>query len=571
MRPPTLRAAAVALVLLLAGAGAPAAETPEQLRDEAFEAAQWAMTSEAAEALAQVSARFAQGDDDLGRLADERERLVAERDMLERQAGRLAEADGEDGPRRRAEARRRYEAILARLSQLDAEIDARFPAYGELTSPRPLPLARAQALLQPDEGLLLVLTNEGASYVWALTRERAAWARAADLGEAEMGAAVARLRAALTAEAARGNPYLPPDELAGLGPGEFDRAAAWRLYDALVRPVEGVFEGKRTLITVTGGDLAALPLAVLLTEPPTAEPGADLADLPWLVDRYALAALPAVSSLEALRCHLAAPERRAAACPPPPAGARPAAPSPGERLPLVGFGAPVLDGAPVATVRGAPPAASVFTGARADVDKLRRLPDLPGSRAELAALAAQFPGGVVRVGEAATETAVRGADRDLLARARYVVFSTHGLLADAEGVTTLAEPGLVLTPPAAPDEADDGYLSASEAAGLSLSADIVVLSACNTAAPDGRPGAGGLSGLARSFFYAGARSVMVSHWAVSDRATTALVTGAFAGLESPDIGRRAEALRQAMREVRATPGWGHPAYWAAFTLVGEPG
>src|SRR5690606_35016164 len=119
-----------------------------------------------------------------------------------------------------------------------------------------------------------------------------------------------------------------------------------------------------------------------------------------------------------------------------------------------GFGAPVLSGAPVATVRGAPPAASVFTGGRADVDKLRQLPDLPGSRAELAALAAQFPGGVVRVGEAATETAVRRADRDLLARARYVVFSTHGLLADAEGVTTLAEPGLVLTPPESPDEAD---------------------------------------------------------------------------------------------------------------------
>lgn len=568
MRPPRLRALVVALTLIGVGAGAPAAETREALRDEAFEAAQWAMTSEAAEALAQVSARFAQGDDDLGHLAEERQRLVAERDLLERQAGRLAEADGEHGPRRRAEARRRYEAILARLAALDAEIDARFPAYGELT--RPLPLARAQALLAPDEALVLILTNEGASYVWAISREGATWTRAADLGEAAMTAAVARLRGALTAEAARGNPYLPPEALNDLGPGEFDRAAAFRLYDALIRPVDGVLAGKRTVITVTGGSLATRPLAVLLTEPPEADPEADLDALPWLIDRYALAALPAVSSLEALRCHLAGPGRRAAACPPPPAGTGGIA-AVADRVPLVGFGAPVLAGPPVAAVRGAPSAAEVFSSARADVDKLRQLPDLPGSRAELAALQALFPDGVVRMGEAATEAAVRARDRGLLARARYVVFSTHGLLADAEGVSTVAEPGLVLTPPETPDALDDGYLSASEAAGLSLSADIVVLSACNTAGPDGRPGAGGLWGLARSFFYAGARSVMVSHWAVSDRATTALVTGAFAGLESPRIGRRAEALRQAMRAVRGTPGWSHPAYWAAFTLVGEPG
>jgi CHAT domain-containing protein len=76
-----------------------------------------------------------------------------------------------------------------------------------------------------------------------------------------------------------------------------------------------------------------------------------------------------------------------------------------------------------------------------------------------------------------------------------------------------AEPELILTPPSEATTEDDGYLSASEIAGLKLDADWVILSACNTAA-GGAPGGEALSGLARAFFYAGARSLLVSHWAV---------------------------------------------------------
>jgi len=75
----------------------------------------------------------------------------------------------------------------------------------------------------------------------------------------------------------------------------------------------------------------------------------------------------------------------------------------------------------------------------------------------------------------------------------------------------LAEPALVLTPPAKASPDDDGLLTASKIATLKLNADWVVLSACNTAAGDGTREAGGLSGLAKAFFYAGARSILVSH------------------------------------------------------------
>jgi CHAT domain-containing protein len=87
---------------------------------------------------------------------------------------------------------------------------------------------------------------------------------------------------------------------------------------------------------------------------------------------------------------------------------------------------------------------------------------------------------------------------------KIIEFATHGLMSGE--LKGLAEPALVLTPPPQATPDDDGLLTASKIATLKLNADWVVLSACNTAAGDGTPDAGGLSGLAKAFFYAGARS-----------------------------------------------------------------
>jgi CHAT domain-containing protein len=97
------------------------------------------------------------------------------------------------------------------------------------------------------------------------------------------------------------------------------------------------------------------------------------------------------------------------------------------------------------------------------------------------------------------------------------MFATHGLMSGDLG--GLAEPALVLTPPPEASPDNDGLLTASKIATLKLNASWVVLSACNTAAGDGTPDAGGLSGLAKAFFYAGARSLLVSHWSVPSQAT----------------------------------------------------
>ena len=155
-------------------------------------------------------------------------------------------------------------------------------------------------------------------------------------------------------------------------------------------------------------------------------------------------------------------------------------------------------------------------------------------------------------------------------------FATHGALTGQ--VQGSAEPGLILTPPAkgtsdaAALERDDGFLTASEIATLKIDADWVILSACNTAGASGET-AEPLSGMARAFFYAGARALLVSHWEVGSDAAVKLTTKAFAELKSnPTIGR-AEAFRRSMRDLIAngTLAEAHPSQWAPFVVVGEGG
>jgi CHAT domain-containing protein len=140
---------------------------------------------------------------------------------------------------------------------------------------------------------------------------------------------------------------------------------------------------------------------------------------------------------------------------------------------------------------------------------------------------------------------------------RIVYFATHALVAgDLERFTKArAEPALVLSIPELPSAEDMGLLPASEVAELKLDADWVVLSACNTAAGDGT-GAEALSGLAQAFLYAGARSLVVSNWDVSDDASAMLMAslGRVPGRGVTEVSSRSAARHYERRSERAA-GW----------------
>jgi CHAT domain-containing protein len=217
---------------------------------------------------------------------------------------------------------------------------------------------------------------------------------------------------------------------------------------------------------------------------------------------------------------------------------------------------------------------SFYRGTQTDVAAIGEyLPQLPGTRMEAQLIASELKADPadIRLGLDATETAVKQAKLD---QYRIVYFATHGLVAgDLESFAKgKAEPALALSIPEKPDDFDDGLLMASEIAQLKLDADWAVLSACNTAAED-KPGAEALSGLARAFFYAGAKSLVVSHWSVSDEATARLMIGTFRASARDTKLSHAEALRQsmlAMVDEASGDGQADPRLWAPFVVVGEP-
>ena len=176
-------------------------------------------------------------------------------------------------------------------------------------------------------------------------------------------------------------------------------------------------------------------------------------------------------------------------------------------------------------------------------------------------------GNLIKTGADATESEVKKLP---LKDYRVISFATHGLLPGE--LPCNAEPALVLTPPTDADSGDNGLLDASEIATLELDADWVVLSACNTAGPDGDLGGEALSGLASAFIHAGARSMLVSHWDVASDSTVRLMRRTFENYgQSIGIASRAKALQVAQMEMMKDRALSHPAFWAAFTLIGDSG
>ena len=231
-----------------------------------------------------------------------------------------------------------------------------------------------------------------------------------------------------------------------------------------------------------------------------------------------------------------------------------------------GFGDPVLGGK-ASQIRGLV-IDTYYNGKKADIEKVRSFPELPETSKELRRIA-EYLGSSEKdlyLRERATETLVKTTD---LSNSRVLGFATHALIGGQQ--KGLSESALVLTPPKKGSELDDGLLKASEIAQLRLNADLVFLSACNTASGE-KLGAEGLSGLAQAFFYAGARALLVSHWAVDSETATRVTTGLFEALDAnPTIGS-AEALQISMMTLSSDDQnslYSHPVFWAPFSLVGE--
>jgi tetratricopeptide (TPR) repeat protein len=531
--------------------GAAARNNPEHtpaFSREALEIAQRASQSSTASALQQMALRFSANDGALANLVRERQDLAAF--LRERDKDLVVALSKPESAASIDTLRKQISKSESRLAVVGAQLEKQFPEYVALANPKPLKVEDIQALLGTNEALLFWLATDEETHIFALTRYGFGW-KTIPLGAKALEQKVAAFRHGLDVDVVlRGGPH-----------AWFDLAVARELYVALISPVEPLIRDKQHLIVVPSAALTALPFHLLVTEKPvaavpevkTARDFTGYRDAAWLLKRYAVSVLPSVASLRALRV-LARKEQAA--------------------KPLVGFGDPIFnpeesqpdaDQKIVVATRSYP---DFWKGADIDRSMLRLLPRLPETADELRAVAQKVgaPESSIHLRWNANEATVK---RTMLSDYGIVYFATHGLVAgDVKG---LAEPSLALTLPKEPSDLDDGLLTASEVAQLKLNADWVVLSACNTIAGE-KPGAEALSGLARAFFYAGARALLVSHWAVESNAAMRLTTSTFEIMKSdPKLGR-AEGLRRAMlayMNEATDPLSAYPALWAPFVVVGE--
>jgi len=189
-------------------------------------------------------------------------------------------------------------------------------------------------------------------------------------------------------------------------------------------------------------------------------------------------------------------------------------------------------------------------------------PPLLYSGQEAAAILALAPAPKLEVSgrEAVRAAVLSGALRDY----RFLHFATHGSFAADDpggGRLMLAQVDSRGRPEA------NGFLYLADIYRLDLRADLVVLSACRSAL--GREVRGeGMMGMTRGFFYAGAKSVLVSLWNVDDAVTVELMRRFYQGILAERLSPAA-ALRAAQDFIRHQEGWHAPYYWAGFTLQGE--
>lgn len=423
------------------------------------------------------------------------------------------------------------DASLAATEQsvlrLRAELAGEVPGFDRLSRPEIIRLETLQGRLASGEGLLIALPSRTRTTLMLVKRDQVRTA-STNRPRSAMRPLVDAVRSSIDQGLQSGGETLPA----------FDLAASHALYQALFPGEIGKGLASIDKLHVAATDaLARVPFALLVARKPGT--GSDaLRRAHWLIRDTSIDVPITIASIGG--------DTRARSA----GGA------------FAGIGAPTLGGAPGAPIQ----LANLYRSGRADTGAIRDLPALPQALGELNQMRAALggSGSVLLTGEGATEPALKAMD---LSRFSVLAFATHGLIADE--IDGLQEPALVLTPPAEAVGDNDGMLTASEIAALRLDADWVILSACNTAAGATRS-APSYTGLAHAFLYAGARSLLLSHWRVRDdaasRLSVATVRGTAAGLD------RAEALRRAMLALiddRKVRDGAHPAIWAPFILIGQ--
>ncbi|HZJ55301.1 MAG TPA: CHAT domain-containing tetratricopeptide repeat protein [Myxococcaceae bacterium] len=437
-------------------------------------------------------------------------RLVQEADRVSAEAARrtgLGSSSGADLP----ELRR----ILMDLEDVRSRLRERNPRSAALTRPEALRAAAVQSdVLDEDTILLEYLLGADRSFLFVLSRDSVeVHPLPARKGLEKQVRELRHRMQSLQADAA-------------------ERRLASRLGRTLLGPAAERIAGKRVAIAADGA-LHELPFPGLVLRHSGRR----------LVEEHEVVLVPSASAVAALR-----------------ASAR-AGPHAGVVAVLAD---PVFDRRDPRLQGKRAGALALPTDLQRSMDTLglQRLPRLLGTRIEAEQILSLVPADQ-RLGALDFDARRTLALDPAVGRYRVLHFATHGLLNSTHPELS----GLVLSLVDARGEAQNGFLRLQDVYQMRIDADLVVLSACQTAL--GKPVSGeGLVGLTRGFIHAGARQVLSSLWKVSDRATTELMKEVYRAMLL-DGQRPGAALRQAQRKLLLTRPFDAPGSWAAFVVQGD--
>ena len=402
-------------VSLLAAADRAGIEPHDALAREGFRIAQWTSQSSAASAVQQMAVRSIAGSGTLGELVRKSQDLGIA--WKEKERALVSVAGNGLSPQTQvqlATLRKQMAEIERSRAAIAARLSAEFPQYVSLASPRPASVEEVQALLGPNEAILFLLPGAREVHGFALTRDRFEW-RTIDLNEKNFVERITAFRQGLDINQLDRARHAPAKAKL------FDLSLAHGLYTTMLGPFEEQIRDKRDLLIVPSGPLTALPFHLLVTDlagPPKGQAGSDpfapYRNASWLLKRHAIAVLPAISSLKALRSLSRS-------------GAAPKA--------IVGFGDPVFG--PEKPLEDSGPKVAMLTRAYAEywqgagVDRKvlsQSLARLPGTADELKNVTLKLGGSLddIYLRERATETNAKSLP---LTDYRIVYFATHGLVA----------------------------------------------------------------------------------------------------------------------------------------------
>jgi CHAT domain-containing protein/Tfp pilus assembly protein PilF len=447
-------------------------------------------------------------------------------------------------PEQAAAAAKAVGTLTTEYEQVQAEIRSSSPRYAALTQPTPLCLKEIQdKALDPDTLLLEYSLGAEKSYLWAVTQTSIETFELP--GRAEVEAAARRVYEILTARNRSLSNETPEQRRrrVDVADAEYPKAAA-ALSRLVLGPVASQLKTRRLLI-VADGALQYAPFAAL--PEPSSQPA--VASNP-LVLKHEIVNLPSASVLAALRRETAG---RAAAA-----------------KTLAVFADPVYrdDDSRIGQGTAGRPGGNVEALSNAEVQRaasesgVEDFLRLRFSRQEAEEIARFAPADkkFEALDFAASRATATRADLD---QYRIVHFATHALINNRHPELS----GLVLSLVDDQGRPQNGFLRLYEIYNLKLGADLVTLSACQTALGKEFRGEG-LVGLTRGFMYAGAPRVAASLWRIDDRATAEMMKRFYQRMLGEGM-TAAAALRAAQVSMWDDKRWSAPRYWAAFTLQGE--